>query len=222
MSLSTTTIDRIVANVLNQLSTGEKDAAQVAVKESSDISQEPAASLSEAVITAELLTPFAPDEVVQLLPKAIITPAANDLIREKNLRIVRGDVAKGQMTSRQQKTFQTTKTSVAIVRHTPAMQQAIDELGELQKELLSCPDDAAKFAISEVCRSGATTVLLFAEQTHRAACLANRNDRIKAVAVKDATDVKEVRKQLRANVWCIDPTDRSYFEIKNLLKVIRS
>jgi hypothetical protein len=55
---------------------------------------------------------------------------------------------------------------------------------------------------------------------HRAACLANRNAAVKAVAVRDASDVRQVRKQLRANVWCVDPENKRWFELRNLMRAI--
>ena len=65
-------------------------------------------------------------------------------------------------------------------------------------------------------------VIIFAEQTHRAACLANRHERVKAVAIQSAQEVKQIRRQLRANVWCLDPGARSFFELKTLLQQIET
>jgi hypothetical protein len=62
--------------------------------------------------------------------------------------------------------------------------------------------------------------VILAEQTHRAACLANRHERVKAVAVRDAGEMRAIRKQLRANTWCIDPSGRSWFELRSRLKSI--
>jgi hypothetical protein len=89
-----------------------------------------------------------------------------------------------------------------------------------RKELLSCPDDAATFAISELSRGGFDGAIVFAKQTHRAACLANRHSAVKAVAVRDAAEVQAIRRQLRANVWCLDPSGKTYFELRNILKAI--
>jgi hypothetical protein len=229
MTLSTNTIDRIVANVLSQLSPDASDAAVVPVEktlptkpvqQSVVLKTASQTSLTETVITADLLEKMTTGQVVAVSQKAIITPAANDLIRERRLVLGRtNQTAK----SKTQSTSDTNSIlSIAIVHYTAEVQQAIAELGEFNKELLSCPDDAAKYAISELCRTGANDVFIFAEQTHRAACLTNRNSKAKAVVVQDSGDVKIVRKQLRANVWCIDPSGRSYFELKNLIKTIRS
>lgn len=110
-----------------------------------------------------------------------------------------------------------------VVRHTAALEQTLSVRdGSWQRELMSCPDDAAKLAISEISRGGARAIVILAEQVHRAACLANRHGRVKAVAVRDAGEIKEIQKQLRANVWCINPESRSFFELKMLLQQIEN
>ena len=38
--------------------------------------------------------------------------------------------------------------------------------------------------------------------------------------VNDAGEVRTIKQQLRANVWCIDPTGRTWFELRNLLRSI--
>ncbi|QDT30994.1 hypothetical protein [Thalassoglobus polymorphus] len=222
MTLSTTTIDRIVANVLSQLSTPDEPVHEVSPSPE-EARQPPQHQLSNNVITAEQLESIPAGQTVFVPTKAIITPAAVDVVRERKLTIERTSHSpESQQSKATNQAATSNHLSIAIVRHTENVQQAIAELGDVNKELVSCPDDAAKFAISELCRTGAGTVLIFAEQTHRAACLTNRNSKAKAVVANDSGEVKKIRKQLRANVWCIDPTNRSYFELKNLLKVICS
>ena len=221
MGVSPNTIDRIVANVLSQLNANNQQAPVEKTETGIASNKVDKVQIFTSVITADLLERIESGSVVQVAEKAIITPAAADVIRELKLTVNRGS-----QQSPDAKAIETTQRveksglSVAIVRHTAAVKQALDEIGTFKKELLGCPDDAAKFAISEVCRGSAGTVLIFAEQTYRATCLANRNSRVKAVAVGDPGDVKTVRKQLRANVWCLDPGDRSYFELRNVLKAI--
>lgn len=220
MTVSTTTIDRIVANVLSQLSPQVQRTESV-VSQTLPTQTVQSFQISESVITADLLEKVQIGQAIQIPSKSIVTPAANDVIRDRQLTIHRSNTAKTKTSeSGKQSSSSNSKLSIAIVRHTEAVRVAISELGEFSEELLSCPDDAAKFAISEICRSGVGSVLIFAEQTHRAACFANRNEKVKAVVVRDTGDVKAVRKQLRANVWCLDPTDRSYFELKNVLRAI--
>lgn len=221
MGVSPNTIDRIVANVLSQLSANNQESSVEKTEAGIESNGVGKVQIFASVVTAQLLEPVETGSVVQVAEKAIITPAAADVIREYKLIVNRGSQqSAGSKADETSQRVEKSGLSVAIVRHTAAVKQALDEIGTFKKELLGCPDDAAKFAISEVCRGEAGTVLIFAEQTYRATCLANRNSLVKAVAVGDPGDVKTVRKQLRANVWCLDPGDRSYFELRNVLKAI--
>lgn len=210
MPLSTDTIDRIVANVLTQISTRTETVKPV---EATQTPEPDKIEFSERVITAETLETVSPGATITVNERSIVTPAAKDLIRERKLIVSRSQSLMNSSTGGE-------RTSIAVVQYTDGLKRVLSELNSTNKEMFGCPDDAASFAISELCRAGATNVLIFAQQTYRAACLANRNRKAKAVAIRDAGEVKLVRKQLRANVWCIDPSDRSFFELKNLMKVI--
>ncbi|WP_437225689.1 hypothetical protein SH661x_004184 [Planctomicrobium sp. SH661] len=229
MSLSSEAIDRIVANVLSQLSPATP--AATPRPQPSATPAKPTGgqiSFTGSVITADVLEQAAERSIVTVHPKAIITPAAWDTVKLRQLQLQRG-VASG---SKSQSVGDATGVTPAetgiqplliVVRNTKPVEQLWEGLaGRWKKELLGCPDDAAKLAISEISRGGAQAVVILAEQTHRAACLANRHEKVKAVAVRDVSDVKAVRKELRANVWCIDSGSRSYFELKNLIQQIQN
>lgn len=211
VSLSSNTIDRIVANVLNQL--GSTSAApQSAVPVPAQVVD--AVVIEERIITAELIERYPAGQQLQIPEKAIITPAARDVVRDRQFQIVKS-VAGSKAPAKSSPS----RTTAYIVHHSEALERALSEMG-IRTDLLGCPDDAAKDAISDICRGDADTVMIFAEQVHRAACFANRNEKVKAVTVRDGGDVKEVRKQLRANTWCINPSDLSYFQIRNLVRAI--
>jgi len=245
MSLSTEAIDRIVANVLNQIGTGASvDAAQSAVKAirntSADVGQTtatpvnatPAAvSLPGAVITAENINRVPVHSAVIVQPRAIVTPAAWDALRDRRIHLQRGTVGTTEGLSSGDEGQKVTPVTInsdllpllLIVHNTPAAEQLWQGLSESwRREWSGCPDDAAKLAIGEICRGAAPYVVIFAEQRHRAACLANRHEQVKAVVVQSAGEVKEIRKTLRANVWCVNPAGRSWFELKNLIQHMRA
>ncbi len=188
-------------------------------------------TLDERVITADLLAERVNGAVaIGIGPKAILTPSARDFIRERGLRIDRGAGASGgggantvaQVAAPPSINAQPTNQPVLIVvRNTDAVTRLWNDLQSTwTRELVGCPDDAAALAIREVSRGAIKTAVILAEQTHRAACLANRNESVKAVAVRDAGEIALVRRQLRANVWCIDPTPKSWFELRNVLKAV--
>jgi len=230
MSLSSEAIDRIVANVLNQLSApaaivpAPRTAAADAAIPATPI------TLSQAVVTADLLEALPIQSRVLVRPRAIITPAAQDSIKLRQLQVQRGEARSGDQATASSATGTPTdiKSLVSpplliVVRSTQSVERLWEGLaGHWKREWLGCPDDAAKLAIGEIARGGASTVLILTEQTYRAACLANRHEKAKAVAIQDVSEVKVIRKQIRANVWCVDPANRSFFELKNLFQQIQN
>jgi len=245
VSLDSATIDRIVSGIMHQISGGEiasrgTGSNGIIIKarrdgESSDKSSEVAKAgsigLSAKVITADVLEEIANGSSVRVGEKAIVTPAAWDAAKERGLRIERGTVSQDKLNepggstsagqSKRESATAIPSNLLIVVHHTDAIDRLRDDLDcSWQRELIGCPDDAAKLAISELSRGGVASVVIFAEQAHRAACLANRHDKVKAVTARDALDVKSARQQLKVNTWCIDPSGRSWFELRNIIKAI--
>ena len=244
MSVDASTIDRIVANVLQQLSATDGAApasSRSSTPNASSFSRDPQGSapatrriaLNDRVITAELLAESVNGAaIVAIAPKAILTPSARDFIKERGLRIDRAapppksatasaTQGTGDAAEIAQPSTLNSQPLLIVVRNTDAVTKLWTDLqATWSRELLGCPDDAASLAIREVSRGAVQTVVILAEQTHRAVCLANRSTAVKAVTIRDAGEIAVVRRQLRANVWCIDPTARSWFELRNLLSAI--
>ncbi len=237
MNIDTPTIDRIVAGVLNQLS-ADRNGARGDVATAGNVSREASPSATETgsffidatVVTADVFLDALNNGAshVVVAERAIVTPAAQDAARERGVRIVRsgdrlpslGFAAHSKYAAKPDDTTATSSLLI-VVRHTDAVDRLCDDVHhQWRRELLGCPDDAAAFAISAICRSDAATVVILTEQAHRAACLSNRNESIKAVAVSEIGSVREIKQQLRANVWCVDPSERSWFELRNLLRAI--
>lgn len=240
MSIDTSTIDRIVAGVLTQLAAHGEDArggrtteeqrhrgiANIVVSpEATPTVEADATSITARVITADvLLESLSGQTQITVSQKAIVTPAAWDVARERGLEIVRrrSQLSAHLKCAAKPDVAMTTASSLLIVvRHTDSIDRLWEDVGnDWRRELLGCPDDAADLAVGAICRGDAKRTVILAEQTHRTACLANRNERIKAVAIGDAGDIRSIRKQLTANVWCIDPTGRSWFQLRNTFRAI--
>jgi hypothetical protein len=168
--------------------------------------------VTEAVLEASLHGA----KTVRFAPKTVLTPTARDYLRVHGI-----DWSYATSEPSRSQTLDG-GWAVLIVRSTTAVERVVAELfPDARRERFSCPDDAATFAIAERARGGFARGILFAEQTHRAACLANRHTAVKAAAVRDAAEVVSIGRQLRVNVWCLDPTNRTYFELRNVLKALR-
>jgi hypothetical protein len=245
VSLDAAVVDQIVAGVLGQL--GRSDAAQLSnvttearrhgdeegARVESPETRAGVAEIAEKVVTAEVLQAAVERaRAVLVQAKAIVTPAARDAAKELGVeirRMERGGSTKvaaaphGSAPSTNPPTHHSPLTThlLLIVQNTAAIDHLWEQLrGSWRRDLLGCPDDAAKLATGELSRGGAATVVILAEQTHRAACLANRGEQVKAASVRTVQDVKTVRQQLRANTWCIDPAGLSWFELKRLFDAV--
>ncbi len=238
MSFDSTTIDRIVAGVLTQIGGGEVRREGVsAVPVPATPSPGLVVEIKGRVVTAASLEGIAGSVAgIRVEPKTVITPAAWDVLKTRGWQVHRGPTTTESPAAQRtldtgHSTLNTTGTLnsqpstlsslLIVVHHTDAVTRLWEDLkGTWRREMLGCPDDAAKLAIAELSRGGVSQVVILAEQTHRAACLANRYERVKAVAVSGAAEVQAVKKQLRANVWCVGPVGKSWFELRNLLRVL--
>lgn len=231
-----TLIDRIVSGVLTQLGGA---GARVVPKQVADTPrlereassvQTPVTNVMEVpakVVTAEVLESLSSGvKRVNVAAKAIVTPAAWDVARERGLTIERRTTAVQKKPSAIASPADSPPSALnarllVIVHHTDAVGRVWEDLqSSWRRDFLGCPDDAAKLAIAEVARGGVSQVVILASQTHRAACLANRHASVKAAAIRDVTDIPVVRQQIRANVWCLDPTGKSWFELKRLFSTL--
>lgn len=228
--LDSTTVDQIVANVLKQLSAGGTAAPR---RETRDERREPAipvaaasgsrlsslvTHLSDRVITGDLLAEKATGATQIVVPdKAILTPTAHDFLKASKAQLIRASAA-GAKASASSAAPGITSWKLITVTSSPAVSRLTGELGaSWSRDILGCPDDAATLAISAICRGESGGVVILAKQHFRAACRANRHDKVRAVPVTSPADVQSAREQLRLNCIAIDPTGRSYFELKNTI-----
>ena len=233
--LDTAAVDQIVANVLKQLSAGGSGAANGSDKGQGTSAKGGVASslaspsltshlsplassvtLTDRIITGDLLTEKASGAKQIIIPaKAILTPTAHDFLKVSRAQVVRGGGSSATVKAGE---VSLTTWKLITVTSTPAVARLSGELGAgWSREILGCPDDAASLAISSICRGDAGGIVILSKQHFRAACRANRNDKVRAVSISSPSEVKTAREQLRLNVIAIDPTNRSYFELKNIL-----
>ncbi|RLS55372.1 MAG: hypothetical protein DWH91_09460 [Planctomycetota bacterium] len=174
--------------------------------------------LSDRVITGDLLAEKAVGATQIVVPdKAILTPTAHDFLKASKAQLIRASAA-GPKASPSPGAPGITSWKLITVTSSPAVSRLTSELGtSWSREILGCPDDAATLAISAICRGESAGVVILAKQHFRAACRANRHDKVRAVPVSNPADVQSSREQLRLNCIAIDPTGRSYFELKNTI-----
>jgi ribose 5-phosphate isomerase RpiB len=175
------------------------------------------------VITAELLEQRADGaKRIVIGAKSILTPSARDFLNSRGLDCKRQE-ADGTSTSA--RTAARIDWKAIVVQSTPAVVAALDDAGRSttdhwERELAGTVAEAVAFGVSVVSRAEAVGVVIFSNQAEAAACRANRNRQVRAAVVGDAQSVRRVKSQLGANLFCIAPAGKSYFELRNLLREI--
>ncbi len=221
MNFTPEQVDLIVQRVVAQLGPGvvaapaTASAPQVPVGAAAPL---PSAQISEQVVTQALLAEaINGSNQIRVGPKAILTPSARDFVKQRNIKIIR-ETAAGKPSAQ--------RWQVIVTKANPSITAAVAALPELgvtaDLRLTGLPAEAATQATSALCRGEAAQVVVFSDQPELVACLANRNDKIRAAAATNPAAVDRVRTSMQANLIAIDPGTKNTFELKTLLKAFAS
>ncbi|WP_417375022.1 hypothetical protein [Gimesia maris] len=212
MQFSEELVNQVVANVLSTLSR-QGQVAQHTGTAPSDAS----VVLTDKVITADLLAAKVKGKAaVGIAAGAILTPTAKDYLRQNQISVHRASTSAAS-------TKQGSKWRTIVLTHSSAVENALTDLEQQtgarwSQELSTSLTDSVQDAISSLCRADAAGVVLFASTAEKAACLANRNQKIRAAAVQDVNHLREVISQLGPNLICVNPKQKSFIELRNLVK----
>jgi len=221
MSVDLRTVDEIVQKVMDQLRSGAKSTPPSSVPVTAPIAtsapkkSEERLVLSERVITGEILQErLTREKVLVIAPRAIVTPTAQDILRQRDIRLVREGGAKESSTS-------PGKWKILLSAATPEAQRAAGDLlkkGEIAgREVVACTQDALKQAVTALSRAEVDGILGFVREPIRAAAQANQSRKIRAAAIANVSMLEEARAELSPNLVWINPHKRSWFELKTLL-----
>lgn len=207
MSANSEQVERIVREVLSRLG-----ASTEALHQSNGNSD--ALVLNDRVLTGDILAArIGSADQIQVAPNTVLTPTAKDYIRQRNIEVTRQALI-GPGPS-------PITLSAVVVDSTPALDRLIQD-ESIETTAIDCPDAAAEAAAAAVSNREADNALLFAAWTHRCAMVANRNPSARAAVASEAAEIASIRKTMKANIWCIDPVDRGYFELRNIVRGVAS
>lgn len=218
-------IDRIVAGVLEQLQLSPVAAPRPVESSPAPKPAEPkttAIEIRESVITGTLLEERGViSGPIVFGQKSILTPSAREFLATRKLDWRRSDSAAGS------KENISAKWLAIVTRSTPAVTAALDLIAkdapaQWTRELSGCHREAATRATSAICRGECDSVVIVTRKPEAAVCRANRNPNVRGAVVMTAGRVKAIKAALGANLFAVDPTDRSAFELRNLLREIGS
>ena len=206
-------IERIVAEVMGKLRP-----AQANARPGVESKTETRFRLSENIITADLLAENSVGKsVVEVSSRAIVTPSARDWLKQNRIELTRGTDAKTSTNQQKPDWLLVVQTAGEAVE---AVLEDADRAGAIgsHRETASDAASAAKAAVAAVDRGDKCVVL--SADPESVACLANRNERVRAAVVADAAMVDRVKSGLDGNAFVIDPADRNFFELRKLLRRI--
>jgi hypothetical protein len=229
MSTEATLIDEIVSRVLRELRSAEGSAPSPTASPAS-VAVTPPASKAEsspaptnrvtvlgAIVTGELLEKsIGGAKIVHVTPKAILTPSARDVVRHRGLEIVRESKASAKP--------EAPGWRILVSSAGAPVDAALDALRSagigFDRQLTGTSDEGVTLATSALSRGEVPGIVLLTQAPEMAACLANRSDKIRAVPLRDVATLSEIRKQFAPNLLAVDPTKKSGFELRQLLKAI--
>ena len=212
-------IETIVRSVLEQFQRGENAARTDNPSGGGQPlgSNNTPASIEDTIITGDLLASRVNgDKTVNIGQHAVLTPSARDLMRQRGITIQRQTTTTKQTASGSRWVAIVTKCTTALKT---ALDDAIQKPGAIVScELVGTNDEAVQTAVGLICRANADGAIIFSEPPQLAACLANRNRRIRAAIANDAGTVKAVTAAMGANLLCINPVEQPFFGLRNILR----
>jgi hypothetical protein len=216
-------IEQIVSNVLAQLQPASARPVVESPKSTPKMTatEKPSAiELNASIITADLLEENARvGQPLKIGRRSILTPSARDWLHTKRIDWSRGDKASagGNSSSTAAARWQLIVQSV-----TPTVKALHDGLKRQSEgwkiELVGQPVEAAALAIGSINKAEFEGVTILSEFAEIIACRANRNERVRAAVISDRKQLELTMQHLGVNVVCINPTGRTFIELRNLLR----
>lgn len=222
MSAETTLIDEIVQRVLKELGTAPGAAPPAMTVKPAESSTQPAITFDAPVITRELLEKGANGATrIRTRRGAILTPSARDFLRERRIEVTAEAPAVVESTR-----ALTPRCRVLLTRRTPQVAAAVVAARTAgivdEQRIVGTPTEAATEATSILCRGEVPRIVVFSDEPELVACLANRNERIRATVVLSTSALERLRGTLKPNLIAISPEGRSEFETTRLLRAIHA
>lgn len=166
------------------------------------------------ISVAQLQDKLAGVKRVSVAPRAVVTPAARDLLRDRGIQLDRSAAATGSAAPAGKKPF-----ALAISDTTFCPAQLASRLNKAGLAVQRLPQVGLAGVVQEmtghVTHNGGRG-LLITEHAPAAVCLANRRSGIQAVAAQNCQQLEEISRSLAVNLLVIDPRGMSSFQLEQL------
>ena len=220
MNLDQIDIDGIVQSVLQQLQRREDRPLISAINPVSQPKLNNVAVIQSAVVTADLLAEkVGTNKSIRISPKAIITPAARDYLREKNITVESLDSATTQNQTVKSETTQNGWHGL-VVSASETLNACLQNLekslnGRWSQELSDSTSAAVKLARQEVARGNKRGYIIFTDKAATACCEVNRSEQVRGVVISRAADLPAIA-EVKANVICLPASGLSFMEYRQI------
>ncbi|MGE0608911.1 MAG: hypothetical protein AB7O62_17580 [Pirellulales bacterium] len=216
MNVTAAEVDRIVREVLNRLA----PANAAAPAGQNGMTAKAAGSLvlsSRVVSTADLEGRLEGIQTVLLVPRAVVTPAARDLLRQRGVTLssaVHPAVHKNSKTLPAAVVLGLAETAyepAALVRSLTQDQVSVERLAKTG--LATVVEESA----DHVARGGKLALLLTG-QPLAAAALANRHSGVRAACAADVPTVTRAIREIGVSFLAVDPAAPSFFALRQIIR----
>lgn len=234
MNFDAVTIERMVREVLSQTQRPANIRANATAPRTSEklltvpsvgapAQEKPASTnvvlVRDRIVTADVLQEIAkPGSKIIVARKAILTPAAQDYLRNSRITLERADASPAESGP----SLARWRILVSgVAEHTiRAVEVVCQQRGNVQRELIGSASESVNAAVSAISRAEVAGVLVVTTSPEVVACKANRQPAVRATVVADLASWSRVQPQLKPNVVCVSPQGRSFMELQNLLNKV--
>lgn len=235
MNVDAATIERMVREVLSQTqpsapvrpsstaASNIPDKLLTVPSVGTPTQEKPAATnavmIRDRIVTADLLQEHAkPGSKIVIAKKAILTPAAQDYLRNSRITFERADASAAEASP----SLARWKILVSgVTEHTiRAVESVCHQRANVKREIVGSASESAVAAVSAISRAEVAGVIVVTTSPEVVACKANRQTAVRATAVTDLPSWSRVQTQLKPNVVCVSPQARSFMELQNLLNKV--
>ncbi len=213
--ISSDDIAHLVTEVLRRIRTETRPKVSTDRQVLTDRQSTPTATLADRVIAAKTIVNLAPGtRVAYIADKAVITPSARDIAKDRGIKLVTAQ-AKPQQLSHRQLILAQADCTRNVSDATGAVRRAVPTSQQLPSAGLATTLEA----LADHTGRDAARCILLSENTTVACIAANRFPAIRAVTATDNTTLKTSSAACAANVLILDPRD---FSVGSLAQIAKS
>lgn len=146
--------------------------------------------------------------------RTVLTPSAREFLKKNGITCDRDGQGATKTAARWKLIVSSSGKAVESVA------SELQRTSTFERQIAGTAAEAADAAVSIICRGEADGVVALSNQPEAIACRANRSTKVRAAVAANVQRLPEIQQALGANVYCVDPIGRSYFELRNLLRAI--